>query len=233
MLETFQSASAAERLRAAAAFVERFPPSTEVLIAGASRDAADDLARRVTATRGASFGLHRASLTQLAVRLAAAEMGRLGVAPTTTLGSEAVAARVSFEADRERTVGYFASVARFPGFARALAATLGELRVGGIPPGALEALGGSARDVEELARRFEGDSAAVRPVAGSTRRPAIPDRRQGAPRPLHRRGPPPGRASHQSPPPAVPVRPEKPPEPSTQSDFAGLESATYRLPIPR
>ncbi len=156
MLKTFQSSSAAERLGAASAFVERFPTATEVLIVGASRDAADDLARWVTAARRATFGLHRASLTQLAVRFAAEEMARLGVAPATALGAEAVAARVSFEALRERALAYFAPVARFPGFARALAATLGELRLGRVAPGALETLDGPARDVAELARRFEG-----------------------------------------------------------------------------
>src|SRR3989441_6407580 len=155
MLRTFQSSSAAERLGAASAFVERFPSATEVLIVGASRDAADDLARRVTAARRAPFGLHRASLTQLAVRFAAEEMARLGVAPATALGAEAVAARVTFEVLRERALAYFAPVARFPGFARALAATLGELRLGGVARGALETLDGPARDVAELARRFE------------------------------------------------------------------------------
>src|SRR3989449_5300659 len=156
MLQTFQSSSAAERLSAASAFVERFPAATEVLIVGASRDAADDLARRVTAARRATFGLHRTSLTQLAVRFAAEEMARLGVAPATALGAEAVAARVSFEALREGALAYFAPVARFPGFARALAASLGELRLGRVGPGALETLAGPARDVAELARRFEG-----------------------------------------------------------------------------
>src|SRR5262245_10947027 len=155
MLEIFQSTSAAERLRAAGAFIDRSPPDTELLIVAASRDAADDLARQVTAARGASFGLHRASLTQLAVRFAAAEMARVGLAPATALGSEAVAARVTFHAHQEGTLGYFAPVARLPGFARALAATLGELRLGGVPPGALEALGDAARDLAELARRFE------------------------------------------------------------------------------
>src|SRR5213593_3856243 len=155
MLKTFQSSSAAERVGAAGAFVERFPTTTEVLIVGASRDAADDLARRVTAARRATFGLHRASLTQLAVRFAAEEMARLGVAPATALGAEAVAARVSFEALRERALAYFAPVARFPGFAQALAATLGELRLGRVAPGALETLDGPARDVAELAGRFD------------------------------------------------------------------------------
>ena len=85
------------------------------------------MARQVTVARGVTFGLHRASFMQLAARLAAVEMARLGVAPATARGVEAVAARVSFEAVREGALAYFAPVARFPGFARALAATLGEL----------------------------------------------------------------------------------------------------------
>src|SRR5262245_33622400 len=154
MLEVFRSASAEERVRAAAAFVLRVPDATELLIIGALRDAADDLARQVTAARGATFGLHRTSLTQVALQLAAAEMARLGVAPATALGAEAVAARVAFDALREQAVAYFAPVARFPGFAQALAATLGELRLGDVAAGALEKIDGPARDVAELARRF-------------------------------------------------------------------------------
>ena len=152
----FESPSAAERLDTAGAFLGRFAATTPALIVGASRDAADDLARRVTVARGATFGLHRASLTQAAVRLAAPEMARLAVAPASALGVEAVAARVSFEAARDRALGYFAPVARFPGFARALAATLAELRLGQVASGALDALGGPGRDVAELARRYEG-----------------------------------------------------------------------------
>src|SRR5438445_3625377 len=154
MLETFKSSSAAERLRAASAFVERAPSATEVLIVGASREAADDFSRRVTAARGATFGLHRASLTQLGVRLAAAEMARGALAPSTARGAAAVAARVIFQALQEGALAYFAPVARFPGFARALAATLSELRLGGVAAGALAKLDVPARDVAELARRF-------------------------------------------------------------------------------
>src|SRR5262245_46690290 len=155
MLEIFQSSSAAHRLHAADRFVERFSPATELLIVGASREAADDLARRLTAARGATFGLHRTSFTRLAVRLATMDMARLALAPSTPFSAEAVAARVSFEAVQDRALEYFAPVARFPGFARALAATLGELRLSGRPLGALAGLDGPAKDVAELARRFE------------------------------------------------------------------------------
>ncbi|MBI1735748.1 MAG: exodeoxyribonuclease V subunit gamma [Candidatus Rokubacteria bacterium] len=156
MFDVFRSPAAADRLAAAAAFVERFPPATELLVVGASRDAADDLARRLTAARGATFGLHRASLLQLAVRCAADEMARHAVAPATALGVEALAARASFEAAREHTLPYFLPVARFPGFAGALAATLTELRLARVAPAALDKGESAARDVAELLRRFEG-----------------------------------------------------------------------------
>ena len=155
MLEAFSSPSAADRLRVAGAFLQDIPAATEVLIVGASRAAADDLARQATIAREVTFGLHRASFMELAVRLAATEMARLGVAPAAALGVEAVAARVSFEAMRDRALTYFAPVAQFPGFARALAATLAELRLGDVAPRALHALDGPGRDVAELARRFE------------------------------------------------------------------------------
>jgi hypothetical protein len=78
MLETFESSSAAERLHAVHAFIERVPVATEILIVGASRDAANDVVRRITLELGTTFGLHRASFMQLVVRLAAAEMARHG-----------------------------------------------------------------------------------------------------------------------------------------------------------
>jgi RecB family exonuclease len=154
-IEVVESAWAAERLEAAGRFLETFPPSTEILLVGASRDAVDDLARDVTRRRGASFGLHRYSLTQLAARLALGELTRRGLAPSSGLATEAMAARVAFEALDAGALRYFAPVARFPGFARALAATLGELRQAWLEPAALEGLGGAADDVVELLRRFE------------------------------------------------------------------------------
>jgi ATP-dependent helicase/nuclease subunit B len=162
MIEILESASAAVRLRAVDAFVARFAPDTEILLVGASRDVADDVARRATVARGATFGLHRASFTQLAARVAAAEMARRSVAPSTPLGAVALAARVSFEAVRDGSLAYFTPVARFRGFARALGATLGELRTGGLSPHALGDLAGPGRDVAELGARFEGQLEAGR-----------------------------------------------------------------------
>ena len=128
-----ESSSAAIRLDAAAAFLRGFPPHHPVTIVGATRGAADDLARAVAATRLATFGLHRLSLTQLAARTAIVALARDGFAPGSWLGAEAVATRAAFEATRDAALGYVAPVATAPGFPRALAATLQELRLAGVP----------------------------------------------------------------------------------------------------
>jgi ATP-dependent helicase/nuclease subunit B len=154
VIQLCQLASAEGRLRAAVDFLGALSPATEALTIGASRDVADDVARRVTLERGATFGLHRSSLTHLAVRFAAAEMARRSVAPASSL-AEAIAARVTFEARQADALGYFTPVAGFPGFARALASTLTELRLAGVAPERLDALAGGGRDVAELLRRFE------------------------------------------------------------------------------
>ena len=74
-LRAVQSGSARIRLRQAHQFVSQFPAGTEVLLLGASRGAVDDLARTIAMEKGATFGLHRLSFTQLAARLAAIGAG--------------------------------------------------------------------------------------------------------------------------------------------------------------
>src|SRR5262245_59122314 len=153
------STAAVDRIDAATQFLAALPPGGEAVVIGASREAADDLVRRVTVSVGASFGIHRASLLHLAARIAAPELARLGVAPTSMLGTEALAARITFEAFGTEALRYFQPVARFPGFARALASTFTELRLGRVPPEKLEPLGRehlAAGDVGLLLERFEG-----------------------------------------------------------------------------
>ena len=88
------------------------------LIVSASRGAADDLARTVALARGGAVGLHRFSFAQLAARLAAPVLAARGMAPLTMMGSEAVAARATFEARRGQGLSYFEPVASTPGFPR-------------------------------------------------------------------------------------------------------------------
>jgi ATP-dependent helicase/nuclease subunit B len=148
-----ESASASDRLDAARTFLESYPPETETMVVGATRDAADDLARLVTIGRGATFSLHRFSLVELAARLALTHMAGQGTAPVTPLGSEAIAARVSFQALDDGALKYYTPVVQFPGFPRALARTLAELRLAGIVP---DTLGAAAQgDVTDLLKRFD------------------------------------------------------------------------------
>src|SRR5262245_11038088 len=158
-IRVVESPAAVDRIEAATRFLATLSPGAEALVIGASREAADDLVRRVTASVGASFGIHRASLLHLAARLAAPEMARLRIAPTSMLGTEALAARITFEALGTDALRYFEPVARFPGFARAVASTVTELRLGRVPPEKLEPLGSThlaAGDVGLLLDRFEG-----------------------------------------------------------------------------
>src|SRR5687768_18501973 len=101
-----ESSSAAVRLDRAAAFLERFPPHQPVTIVATSRGAADDLARRVASRRGATLGVSRFSLTQLAARVAATRLAGQGIAPSTSLGVEAVASGVAFEGAGDGKVQY-------------------------------------------------------------------------------------------------------------------------------
>src|SRR5215212_955845 len=66
-----ESSSAQLRLQEARGFVETHAARGDVWLVGASRGAVDDLARAIAAASGATIGLHRFSLTQLAARLAA------------------------------------------------------------------------------------------------------------------------------------------------------------------
>ena len=146
MLRIVSSTSAARRLAAAQQFLTDRPPGSEVLIVGASRGAADDLARAAALSRAATFGLTRFSLTELAARSAAAILTRSRRLPATQAGAEAVAARAVFDAVAERELDYFGPVASMPGFPKALSRTVHELRLAGMEP-------------SRLAQRRGGDSA--------------------------------------------------------------------------
>ena len=155
MLNILTSASASARLTAARQFVLDASPSTETLVVSASRGAADDFARDLARARGATFGLYRFSLTQLAARLAASLLARDRVAPTTALGMQAVAARALFDATSDGSLTYFAPVASMPGFPRALARTLEELALAGVSAATLRPLTPVGQDLAGLFERFE------------------------------------------------------------------------------
>ena len=154
-IQIFQSPAARHRLAAAAHFVASFTPSTELLLVGARREAVDDFARELSGRQRATFGIHRFSLTELASRLAAMELARLGVAPATRLGAEAVAAHGAFETLQRGSLQRLEALIACRGFARTLTDTVSDLRLGGIAPAALAQLGRPGQDLGELARSFD------------------------------------------------------------------------------
>jgi len=135
----------------------------EVLLVGASRGSVDDLARTIATNRkdGVAAGLHRFSFTQLAARLSAVALAERGLAPGTLLGTEAVAARAAFEARTGRALEYFGPVAGCPGFPRALARTLVEIRMAAVSAAALAELPLGGSDLADLYGRFDEQFAAA------------------------------------------------------------------------
>ena len=149
------SASAADRLTRARDLLRSIQPGTRVQIVGATRGAADDLARSVAATVPATFGIERLSLAQLAVRTAVVALAADGLAPSTALGAEAVATRTVWHALTSGALDYFGPVAAAPGFPRALARTLEEVRLAGITGDRLRQAPRSGSDLARLLDQFD------------------------------------------------------------------------------
>jgi CRISPR/Cas system-associated exonuclease Cas4 (RecB family) len=77
------------------------------------------------------------------------------------IGSEAVAARATFDASQDEGLTYFGAVAGMPGFARALAHTLHALAMAGVEPAALRDLPLGGNDLARLVQGFDEQFAAA------------------------------------------------------------------------
>jgi len=126
--------------------------ASPLLIVGTSRPAADEFALRLAADRGATFGVSRAGFTELVAKLAVPALARTGLAPSAPLSDEAVAARVADVLLTRDKLEYFGPVADMPGFPRALARTLADLRMAGVSPDRLSGHAASA-DLSALLER--------------------------------------------------------------------------------
>ncbi len=125
----------------------------EVLVTAPSHSAGEELAQRMSQ----AAGIHRLTLVQLASDLSRASMAAMGLAPVTMLGLEALAARVVHAALAEGELAYFKPVAALPGFARALARTIGELRMARVEASALAETGAAGEDLAKLLARYNAE----------------------------------------------------------------------------
>ncbi len=140
-------------LERAAAFLAVHAQKSEVLILAPTRAAAHELT--ITGFEQGSQGIHSLTLLQLAANLAAQPMGRRALAPISRLGIEAIATRVAHAARHSKKLQYFSPVAQTPGFPHALAKTMAELRLEGIPVRDLAGTGAPGEDLAHLMQLYE------------------------------------------------------------------------------
>jgi RecB family exonuclease len=124
-----RSQRAATRVARAEAWLCERAPAERVLVIAPSAEAGQDLLRAAAARAGAAFGWRRATLAGLAADLASEARVDRGLAPVGRIAAEAVASRAVHRLNARNALGRFASVAACPGFARAIATTIGELRL--------------------------------------------------------------------------------------------------------
>ena len=150
--ELLRFASYGALQRAAAQFLEERSGASEIVILAPARGAADDFLR--THCGAGRLGAHALTLPHLAAQLASPELARWNLAPVSQLGLEALVARVVHELLASSKLPYFAPVADTPGFVRAAARTLGELRMENVEPADLERTGAPGADLARLYLAF-------------------------------------------------------------------------------
>ena len=133
-------------------------PAEEVLIVGASRDAANELARRIAKQKGAAFGWHQFSLPQLAAAIAAPALALRRLVPLGQLGTEAIVARIIQRLKTEHALSRYHEVTHTPGFPRALAGVMIELRLARLGPDSVSSV---APDLKLLLDAYEAELAAA------------------------------------------------------------------------
>src|SRR5262249_44373143 len=105
--------------------------------------------------RGASFGVHRFTLASLAVEIASPRLATDGYSILSGVAVEALAARATERCRTRGVLRWFDPVARTPGFFRALASTVSELRANSVELQQLADSGPAGADLAELVREYE------------------------------------------------------------------------------
>ncbi|MEO8592333.1 MAG: PD-(D/E)XK nuclease family protein [Candidatus Solibacter sp.] len=143
-------------LRARAAeFVAEWVLWGPVLILGAVREAAGEVA--FDACETAIIGVHRRAFRELVLELCAPELNRRALTPVGRIVREALAARVTQRVLAAGQLTYLGPVANFPGFPRALASTLEELRLNAVSLPHLRDCGQSGPDLALLLAAYRDE----------------------------------------------------------------------------
>jgi len=153
------------RIQRAQAWLKKRTAAEEVLIVGATLDAANELARGVLDEQRAAFGWHRLTLPALAAAIARPELALRNRAPLSRIGTEAVVARILHRLKESGGFGRYDTVSNTPGFPRGIASIIQELRLAKLP---LDAVVAVAPDLVPLIEAYqrELDDAHVTDWAG-------------------------------------------------------------------
>jgi ATP-dependent helicase/nuclease subunit B len=150
------SAAGHHRIALARDWLGARAPAEEILIIGATLGAANELARSVAQDKRASFGYHRLTFGQLASALARSVLAARRTVPLGALGIQAVANRAIHKLSEIGGLGRYAKLTSGPGFARAIANVITELRLEQIEP---DALAHVAPDLRPLLQGYERELA--------------------------------------------------------------------------
>jgi ATP-dependent helicase/nuclease subunit B len=146
------SSTGHRRIGIARDWLENRAAAEEVLIIGATPDAANELARKVAKKKGAAFAWHRLTLPQLAFAVATPILAARGLTPLSRIGAGALVARLVHRMNAEGRLSHYRSVVTTPGFPRAVAGVITELRLARI---SLDVVGACAPGLEPLIGAFE------------------------------------------------------------------------------
>ena len=146
------SPASSHRVRRAEAWLEGRTAAEEVMIVGATLGAANEVARKVAKKRGAAFGWRRLTLSQLAFAVAAPVLATRGLAPLGRIGAGAFAVQLVHRMNAEGRLGHYQPISGTPGFPRAVARVISELRLARLSP---EAVASFSPDLASLLDAFE------------------------------------------------------------------------------
>jgi ATP-dependent helicase/nuclease subunit B len=140
------------RIQRAHTWLESRAPAEEVLIIGATLDAANDLARGIVQEKRAAFGWHRLTLSSLAAAIARPELASRNRAPLSRIGTDGIVARVLHRLKEKGGFGRYDSVCDTPGFPRGITGIIQELQFARLP---LDAIVGVVPDLVPLIEAYQ------------------------------------------------------------------------------
>ena len=156
-LTTVTSAASRHRIARARDWLNARRPAEEVLIIGATLGAGNELTRGLAQEKRASFGYHRLTLGQLASALARPALSAQRTVPLGALGIQAVTNRAIHILSEAGALGPYANLTSGPGFARAIANVITELRLERIEPDAVARVAPGLRPLLQAYERELGE----------------------------------------------------------------------------